>query len=663
MLLSWWRNLSVVKKLYGVMGIMLILISSELGTLYFSMNTLSAIRTFVAGEGLWSKAQKSAVQSLQKYVLSGDENFWSEYQRYLRVPLGDRIARLELIKPNIDYDTFSRGLIQGRNHPDDIAGFLKFLQRFHEVPYVKEALDIWTVADYKLDDLIATANDIHANLTEHRRSSPEVKAALGRLYQLDSELTVLEDRLSYAMGEGSRWAERTVMLALLMVVLSIELTGLIFTFSFGRNLSRSLREMNLAAGEVGKGNFEQRLPVRSQDELGQLASSINRMTEDLKHSMAERAQAESANKIKSLFLANMSHEIRTPLGVIQGLVEILKSTDVSSDENRKYLETIQRTSMNLNQVINDILDISKVEAGHLEIHKAPFNLTEVLGDLAAMFEIKAQSKNLEIQFKARGEVPAFISTDCFRLRQILINLINNAVKFTDHGCIKVDYWVSDLQIYFKISDSGIGMTEKDQRNIFALFYQADASISKKYEGTGLGLVLSKRLAKAMGGDVNLIESSVGMGSTFLFQIHFEPADESQMQTSFKRTAGIDIPPGKRILVVEDNPDNQLITRVFLTKNGLNVDFAGDGREGVEKALSQDYDLILMDMQMPVMDGYAATQSLRAQGYSKPIVALTAHAMSEERARCLEVGCSSYLSKPFESKTLLSTISHYLSASI
>ncbi|MGE3974731.1 MAG: ATP-binding protein [Bdellovibrionales bacterium] len=657
MMIRWWRDLSVSKKLYSVVGLMAFLIAMELVTLKFVMNTLSAVRSFVGGEGLWSKAQKSAVNSLQKYALTGDQKYFQEYQQYLSVTLGDRQARLELLKPNYNFSVVEDGFVKGGIHSHDVPGLVRVLRNLYMVSYIKRAVEVWTAADKMVDDLEAAANTLHKTIRAGKRGSAQFHATLNRIYRIDNQLTVLENEFSYVLGEGSRWLESFLMIALVLFVLTVESTGLLLTFSFSRNLNRSLSEMNEAATAVGQGHFDRFIPVRSKDELGELAMAINKMTDDLKKNIGERKQAESANQIKTLFLANMSHEIRTPLGVILGLTEILKNNEISAMERRQYLDIIDRTGHNLSQLINDILDISKVEAGYLEIEESQFSLPGFLNELYEMLGV--QAKLNRIAFNARGAFPQEVVTDKSRLRQILINLLNNALKFTQDGTVQLNYWSSSSELCFEISDNGIGMSEEQKKNLFSIFYQADPSVTRKHEGTGLGLTLSKRLAKALGGDVTLVDSKEQRGSIFLVTIPLDHKASAQNFSRLAKASNEESLRDKKILVVEDNKDNQLLIGLFLNKTGAHLSYANNGEEGYKQALADDFDAVLMDIQMPVTDGYSAIKRLRKEGYRKPVIAITAHAMTEEKSKCFEVGFDDYLAKPLTSHLLKNTIEKHV----
>jgi signal transduction histidine kinase len=659
--LRYWKDLSVSKKLYSVVGIMALLIATELFTLLFAMNTLSAVRSFVGGEGLWSKAQKTALRNLQSYALTRNPHYFEQYLENLKVPQGDRKAKLELFKPNFDYKVVEEGFMEGRIHRDDIPGLVKIIRRFHDVPRLHNALVVWDDADVLISEFMESATDLD-NAIKANASPSVLQDHLAKIYEIDARLTEVEDRFSYILGESSRWLERVLMIMLIITICIVEGSGLILTFRFSQTLSKTLSELNSVAQEVGKRNFTQKATVHSKDELGQLASAINTMIEDLNNSLGQKEKAVSDSHLKTIFLANMSHEIRTPLGIILGFTELLKDPSISKDEREHYLNTIHRTGNNLLRIINDILDVSRVESGYIEVSVSKFKLAPFIENLATSLEVRAQENKNTLIFKAGGLLPEEIITDETRLHQILLNLINNALKFTEKGTVEVRYWIKDPYLHFEVSDSGPGIDAEGREKLFQLFSQVNATANRKFGGSGLGLVLSKRLANLLSGDVALKSTEVGKGSVFSVYVKLfdaETANHAPRITKKESNLDLELIKDKNILVVDDNIDNQLLIKFHLKKAQAQVHFANDGDEGIAKALTENPDLILMDIQMPNKDGYVATAELREKGFNKPIIALTANAMSEDRNRSLQAGCNDYLTKPIEAKNLYHVLSKYL----
>lgn len=654
--IQWWRDLSVAKKLYSIVGAMAILIATELFTLWFAMSTMSAVRSFVFAEGLWSKAQKNAIHSLLRYSLNDDKKDYQDFHDNLKVCFGDHRARLALERLPPDIATARDGFREGGVNESEIDGMIHLLLRFNSNYYIGRAIEVWRAGDVMLDELIQEGQKLH-NLLEGKHTQDDVFAALGRIDSLNTRLTVLENEFSETLGAGSRWLERVLMIVLLLAVITVEGTGIFLTAKFSRGLVDNLNELSMAAHRIGHGDFESRISIRSADELGRLAASINQMTQALQDNIGFRKQAELANEAKSMFLANMSHEIRTPLSAILGFAELLKDPNLSSDERQRYLEVINRTGKNLTHIVNDILDLSKIEAGHLEVEMRTFALPMLLQDLQAVLSFRASGKQLELKMQSEGEVPEAIECDPIRLRQILMNIVGNAIKFTEKGSITVTTSATANELKFVIEDTGIGLSSPQIKKLFKPFAQADNSLTRKHEGTGLGLVVSRRLAQALSGDVRLIRSTPGAGSAFEVTVGYKPAFIGKMASSIQPVV-INL-RDKKILLVEDSPDNQMLVQLALAKTGAQIISANNGDEGSKLALSGSFDLVLMDMQMPILDGYSATRLLRARGYSRPIIALTAFAMKDDREKCLRAGCNDYLSKPLDLKLLLEKIQSYV----
>jgi signal transduction histidine kinase len=389
----------------------------------------------------------------------------------------------------------------------------------------------------------------------------------------------------------------------------------------------------------------------------------------------EKESAEAASKAKSAFLANMSHEIRTPLGAVLGFSELMLNQNLSATERSNYVSAIKRNGELLSNIISDILDISKVEADKLEIERQDVPIEDVLTDITTMLRLQAQEKGLALTIASDGQLPSHISTDPLRLRQIIINIVGNAIKFTQRGAVEVK--IKQLPnknghplIAFEVKDSGEGIPPEQTKKLFQAFTQADVSTKRKHGGTGLGLILSKRLANLLGGDVVLAQSEVGVGSTFTITIDPGPQSHQFVNNLVSSTQELhDALPsqgmpddamrlrGLKVLLVEDAPDNQVLIGRFLKMAGAQVEIANNGREAIEKTDRDQFDLLLMDLQMPVMDGYEATETLRSGGYKKPIIALTAHALKEERLRCLASGFNDHIGKPVNRHILLDSIVH------
>ncbi|MDH5184823.1 MAG: ATP-binding protein [Gammaproteobacteria bacterium] len=383
---------------------------------------------------------------------------------------------------------------------------------------------------------------------------------------------------------------------------------------------------------------------------------------------SQRQQALDESKAKSLFLAHISHEIRTPLSAVIGYSETLLHSDQPMTERLGFINTIIRNGNHILNLVNDLLDLSKIEANKLEVESININLISLLQDIEKLFHQQCKSKGIEFKIQYHFPLVETIISDPVRLKQILINLCSNAIKFTKSGYIYLDVQKSsDNKLQFMIEDSGIGMTDEQLSRIFSAYTQANSSTTRKFGGTGLGLSLSKHLANMLGGDIDVCSQS-GRGSTFTLTInagdlanskminhiseHTNPETMTDTISTHRHLSG-------KVLLAEDNQDNQNLFSIYLNKCGLEPDIAHNGQQAVEFVLNNDYDLIFMDMQMPIMDGIEATSSLRKKGFSTPIVALTANAMKEDMDQFYGAGCDEFLTKPLKRDKLLATCAKYL----
>ncbi|WP_229260759.1 ATP-binding protein [Duganella levis] len=403
-------------------------------------------------------------------------------------------------------------------------------------------------------------------------------------------------------------------------------------------------------------------------------------------------RAEAASRAKSEFVANMSHEIRTPMNAVLGVAYLLENTPLTQAQ-KEYVGMIRSSGQMLLGVLNDVLDFSKIEAGRMELAPQPFLLREVLDSLSNVMSLPANARGISLAIDADDEVPPVLVGDAMRLQQILLNLVGNAVKFTERGGVSVRVMLEQaaaeqgLRLRFTVRDSGIGMDLEQQSRLFSAFNQADASTTRRFGGTGLGLAICRRLTELMGGAIS-VRSTPGAGSEFVVTLPFGVADDDvpvehpALQTAAAQgwlmpeaPASQDAPPepepapaprlqGLRLLLVEDHPLNQLVARGMLEHAGASVEVAENGQLAVDRLRdrAEDYDIVLMDVQMPVMDGFEATRHIRhALGLKLPVLAMTAGVMQSEQDQCIDAGMDDFIAKPVDVEQMLDTISRHWDA--
>ncbi len=498
---------------------------------------------------------------------------------------------------------------------------------------------------------------------------------LTRRVDLDGE-TVGYLEFEADLGElHARKLRMSVLLSLLVLggsVLAVMLAG-----RLQQRIARPLLQLAGAARRVSEHHdYGVRAPESGNDELGQLGRTFNAMLDeiairesDLRTALQSAESADASSRAKSEFLANMSHEIRTPMNGILGMAGFLADTRLDK-EQREYVATIRSSADHLLSVINDILDFSKLEAGKLELEMSPFDLRRLVQEVVEILTPQATAAGLDLVVREDSRLPKEVLGDPGRLRQILTNLAGNAVKFTPSGHVMLEIELvsqtdDDILVRLAVTDTGIGIPAEKLAAIFEKFTQVDASMARRFGGTGLGLAISRQLADLMGGHL-LVESREGHGSTFWLETPLRVSHESETHAPVPTLSARPVvaPTGLRVLVAEDNAVNQKVARKMLENLGCAVDMVADGREAVQMVGTLPYDIVFMDCQMPEMDGYAATEAIRrlpGDASRVAVVAMTAHAMSGDRERCLAAGMDDYISKPIKSVLLAEIVQRWAAA--
>ena len=460
---------------------------------------------------------------------------------------------------------------------------------------------------------------------------------------------------------------------------SLSVTGLILlvimmliAILIARSIIRPIGLLTESFGELSKGNTDAAIPVYDvNDEIGALTKAASSFRDNNKeiHNLLEHSkelgenlieakkQAEGANKAKSSFLASMSHEIRTPLNAIIGFINLL-AKDETDSKKLEYLTTVQHSSSSLLEVINDILDISKIEDGKLDIEAIDFDVHQQVNELILFFQSIAESKDVRLTLNIDDSVPRYLTSDPLRVKQVISNLISNAIKFSpENSEVNIDLRYKESQLFIDIRDEGIGIGENVKQRIFNAFEQAESSTTRSFGGTGLGLTISKKLVELLGGEIT-VESELDKGSTFSFYIDAPESKHSLEDAIEEKEYRFE---GK-VLVAEDNKTNQMLIKILLDEMGVSYTVVEDGEKAVQAFLNEKFDLILMDINMPKMDGVEATEHIRKADKANniiPIIALTANAMKEDVKSYLKAGMNGHVSKPIDNVLLAKELSRFL----
>ncbi len=819
------RDLAVARKL----GLMVLLFVAAIAALValgkLNGDVLSAVRAYVAGEGLWAKAHRDGVYYLVRYAQSRDEADYRRYDAALRVNLGDRQAREALEAPEPDLARAAEGFLAGRNHPGDIDGMIWLFRTFREVPHLDRAIALWTQADGQIDRLRSLGAEVRAEVLRGGPAPERRDELIARIEAVHEALVPLENGFSAVLGEASRWVVGVLMVTTLVLGGVLLAVALLTARFIARQILQQIESLRLAAERVARDDFDHAVEVGSADELGRLAERFNGMLGRLREHRSEiesaaaelqdatraaralAVQAEAASLAKSQFMANMSHEVHTPINGILGMTELLLGTPLDARQQR-YAQAAYRCGEELFDIIQDILDYSRMDTGALALAPVDFEPRVVAEDVLGLLAARAHERGLSLVLREAPGLPARARGDALRLRQVLHNLVANAIKFTERGEVVVDlrpaadapvpdggrWWLE-----IGVSDTGIGIEPEVLAGLFTPFTQASSGMARRYGGAGLGLAISRQLTELMGGTLDAT-SVPGSGSVFRVRLPLAAPDEpapmapsaplpvrrvllleahttqrdalaallAGWQVEVLETAdadaalgrlrderaagrpvdallldleqpGAEVPAligrlldaagdplprvvllaaapdallrlpspapgpllgkpvrkrqlhealaggvrdaaapaggltprlGGHILVVEDNPVNQEVIAQMLRRLGSRVHLAASGLEGLQAMCAQRFDLVLMDIQMPGMDGVEALGWLR-RGPSErfalltpaatPVIAVSADALGGDRDRYLSVGFDDYLAKPLRKTRLHAMLAHWLPA--
>ncbi|PQJ11935.1 hypothetical protein CJD36_009085 [Flavipsychrobacter stenotrophus] len=521
---SWLRNVSISKKLYFTVGIMALLIAIELMTMLFAINTLSSVRALVAAEGLWSKAQKDAVYNLQKYGTSFDENDFIAYQNFLKVNLGDRKARMELMKVNPDMDVAWRGFLEGRLHPEDIDGAIQLLRRFHNISYIAKATSVWTKGDEQISVIQSLADELHAEIMSAHPSKDKISSILKQIDIVNAGLTTIEDEFSYTLGDGSRWLTDLILRLLFGLVLTVEITGLSVTIFVSRGITTGLKEIIRSSKKIAEGDFSTRAKVFSGDEIGLLANSFNDMTDSLQSSMSDMKQMET-ERIKIIddvvqrknnleqFSYIVSHNLRSPIANIKGIANVLQAEGHFNNDEKELIAGLSVAIEKLDDVIRDLNEVLKLKNEGVAKREL-INFSEILSDikLSNANLIKEGKVTITYNFSAVNE----IFTVKGYLYSVFFNLISNSIKYQQPNIppvieIQTRRTNDKLEIIFRDNGMGIDMGRKGDQ-VFGLYKRFHTHV----EGKGVGLFMVKTQVEALGGTIS-VSSQVNRGTQFVIQ--------------------------------------------------------------------------------------------------------------------------------------------------
>jgi signal transduction histidine kinase len=662
-IVGWLQELSIRRKLSLLAGLLAFNILTVISLSIFGLNILSQVRAYVGGEGLWAKAQKNAVYSLSKFVLSGKESDYRDYLSQLKVPLGDRKARMELSKASPDLEASDADFLEGNNHPEDVRGMAHLLLRFHSFGPIHHAIEVWTEADEVMLNLQKLGEDFH-RLPASERAKAAVRAGFFKsLDEINDRLTQLENEFSATMGGAARWAKSLLAWAMVIGSLGLGLLSLAIALLVSRKIASDVTRISAAASRAAEGDLSVRAAVGAKDEMGRLAEAFNAMVSGLAR----------IDELKNDFISTISHELRTPLTLNLAPLESLLSGSYGElgERQRGIIGVMHNNALRLLQIVNGLLDFSKFQAGKMELRLEPLDILRLTESIAADFKPAMASKDLSFGIQMDLAKP-LLQMDRYLYERILFNLLSNAVKFSQRsGQIGLALRQQGDNLVLEVKDQGIGISAEDARRLFKKFSQAEASSTRRFEGTGLGLALVKECAELLGGSVSL-ETETGKGSLFRVKLPYLAAPEGAVFTErpefVHREALPAVPAAERrensdidralprVLIAEDNPELAAYISSLISPY-CNVRLAPDGETALAEAMHWEPALLLTDAMMPKKDGLSLTRELKASAATAaiPVILLTALTSQADLLRGWEAGADDYLFKPFHPRELVARV--------
>ncbi len=661
-------DLPIPWKLALIILLFSIVICGLLAMSFAGFEILSGARAYAGGEGLYSKAEKSAIYRLTRYALLREEADYQHYRMNMAIPLGDHDALLELSKPRLDKAAIARAFIQGRNHPADVTILTFMAHRLARFPYMNRAIAIWAQADALVQELNQVGEELHTQIISGHATPATIDALLRKINAIDERLTPLEDDFSYTLGEGGRWLKGLLLALMALSTGCFLAAALAVAYFIARHLCGEIRQLRSTAARIAGGDYSVPVQVDSRDEIGDLAQSFQEMA----------AQRQQAERLKDEFFANVSHELRTPLTLILSPLEsLLSDTGRLDAKERRLLETMHNNAMRLLQLVNGLLDFSKLDAGRIVVERSPVQIMALSRMVFQDFQPLMKERHLQSQLEV--EPPeAVVRMDRHLYERILFNLLSNAVKFTPPGgrvVVRVQW--ADGQLRLVVSDSGIGIPAEEQAHIFQRFRQVEGSSTRRFEGTGLGLALVKEFAQLLGGHV-VVESELDHGSTFTVTCEAaatpaagapalvpSPARlRAQRYAIASSQADPTSPDASRpkVLVAEDNAEMASHIAGLLAPF-CQVQIARDGYEALALVRRWSPDLALTDVMMPGRDGLSLCRDIRANAATAaiPVVMITALTHREALLEGWKAGASDYLFKPFHPVELVTRVQSLLKA--